>query len=404
MGWQRIVRESLAILGLTGCVGGCSAQTVTLLPPEERGPELAARIAAAGGGGAPTAETRGQMPEPPTTQTNKEPLDLPSTAATEAANGQAAGRIAATVNGEVIFTEEILFASRGELAALRNVPEPLHSQRVKEVLASSLSVIIDREVVIQDAFQKLQANDQAKKFLDKLKKLAREDFENNWLKKIRAATPEAKTEEEFRELLRRDGLTLEMIRRQWERNYMKMEYLRIRISGALDRIGHPQVVEYYEQHPEDFKVEDAVNWQDLFVDASRHPNREAARSHAQSLVQRARNGEDFLKLVEEFDNGDSKLRQGEGEGHRPGEVSPHEAEAVLFKLKDGDVALVEMTNGFHVVRLVKRDRAGVRPFDEKVQKQIKDRLKSETFQREAKRMIADLRRQAIIVEYAKPPQ
>jgi parvulin-like peptidyl-prolyl isomerase len=402
MGWLRIVRGSLAVLGLAVCVGGCTAQTVAVIPSGERGPDLADRIAAAGARPGSAAESRGQMPESPIPHANKEGTDLSATAPLEMTTGQAAGRIAATVNGEVIFYEEVLFASRGELVSVHNMPEPLRSQKIKEVMSSALTILIDREVVLQDAFSKLGANPQTTKFLDKLKKLARDDFDNNWLRKVRAATPEAKTDEEFRELLRRDGLSLEMIRRQMERNFMKMEYLRWRVSGAIDKIGHPQILEYYEQHPEDFKIEDAVSWQDLFVDASRYPTREAARNFAESVAQRARSGEDFKHLVEQFDNGDSQLRQGEGEGHRRGEVSPHEAEAVLFSLNDGDVALVEMSGGFHIVHMVKRDRAGQRPFDDKVQKQIRDRLRSDIFQREAKRFINDLKRQAIIVPYGTP--
>ncbi len=51
------------------------------------------------------------------------------------------------------------------------------------------------------------------------------------------------------------------------------------------------------------------------------------------------------------------------------------------------------------MRVAKRDHAGTRPFDDKVQKQIRDKLRGELAQREIRRLVTDLKRKAII-EYA----
>jgi parvulin-like peptidyl-prolyl isomerase len=117
------------------------------------------------------------------------------------------------------------------------------------------------------------------------------------------------------------------------------------------------------------------------------------------LAQRVRSGEDFLKLSEEFDDGDSKLRKAQGLGRKRGEIKPPEVEAMLWKLKDGDVTVVEKLNGFHVIRLVKRQYAGLLPFDERTQKQIRDKLRSEIMQRETKRIVTELKRHAVIEVY-----
>ena len=76
---------------------------------------------------------------------------------------------------------------------------------------------------------------------------------------------------------------------------------------------------------------------------------------------------------------------------------------MLFnKLKDGDVAVVEMSQGFHVVRLVKREYAGPMPFDSKVQKQIRDKLRNQVFQREMDRLLKDLKEKAVIERASNP--
>src|SRR5262249_44392301 len=155
------------------------------------------------------------------------------------------------------------------------------------------------------------------------------------------------------------GLSLDSLKKQFERQFIYQEYLRFRAGPALERIGHEQLLDYYNGHAEEFQTVDSVDWQDLFVAVNRHPGPHAARQYAEGLPQRAVRGDDFVKLVQEFDNGDASYRNGEGFGHKRGEIKPAEAEPILFALKDGDVGpLVELTNGFHVVRLVKREHAG----------------------------------------------
>src|SRR5262249_36479461 len=150
-------------------------------------------------------------------------------------------------------------------------------------------------------------------------------------------------------------------------NFIAMEYLRHLIEPHLSKIGHLQILEYYEKHPEEFQVEDSVQWQDLFVATARHPHHEAARKVAEVLAERVRRGESFVALAKEFDNGDSSLRaNAEGVGRKPGEIRPVEAEKALFSLKDGQVGpLIEMRTGFHVVKVIKRQHAGKKPFDDK---------------------------------------
>ena len=140
-----------------------------------------------------------------------------------------------------------------------------------------------------------------------------------------------------------------------------------------------------------------MKWQDIFILASRFPSRETAKQFAEQLRNRAAAGEDFARLASQYDNGTSSYQGGEGFGHRPGEIKPPEAESFLFQMRDGAVGpLVEITNGFHIIRLVKRQYAGRMPFDEKTQKRIKDKLRGEVFDREMKRIVNDLKRKAVI--------
>ena len=101
--------------------------------------------------------------------------------------------------------------------------------------------------------------------------------------------------------------------------------------------------------------------------------------------------------MKEFDQGDSSWRQGEGEGHRPGEIRPVELEPVLFGLKAKEVGpVVEVTHGFHVVKVTKREYTGRKPLDDDLQAEIRKKLMNEMASREQRRILVELRRKASI--------
>jgi parvulin-like peptidyl-prolyl isomerase len=330
---------------------------------------------------------RAQKPDPAAKPADN-PLNLPANAGHGPGNKSA--RIRAVVNGDAILDEEVMAAAYGNLLNARTDAER------EEIYKQKLTELIEREVILQDAFAKLIKGG-GQKFLDQLRQAASREFDKQWLQKVMAGNG-YKDEAEFRRFMRANGMPLDIVRRQWERNFIAMEYMRHRVEPAINRIGHLQIVEFYEKHPDQFQVDDSVQWQDLFIASARHPSREAARAFAESLAQRIAHGEDFYKLAKEFDNGESCFRENaEGIGRKHGEVKPPEVEPVVFRLRDGQVGpLVELPSGFHVVKVVKRQQAGRRPLDEKVQKEIRDKLRNEVFQIEMKRIVNELKRKAII--------
>jgi parvulin-like peptidyl-prolyl isomerase len=278
------------------------------------------------------------------------------------------------------------------LIATQSLPEPERSVRRKQAFEKQLQQLIEREVTLQDMFAKLK--DKAT-VLDKLKEAASKEFEKK-IQELRRRS-NVKSDDEFKAMLGQQGMSLAGVRRQVERNFMAMEYMRNRILPAIERISHQQITEYYNQHPEEFQIQDNVTWQDIFIDAGKFPNRQAARQFAEDLAAKARTGADFPNLVAQYDNGDSSYRNGEGYGHRKGEIKPTEAEPQLFQMRDGDIgSIVELANGFHVIKLVKREYAGLKPLDEKTQAAIRNKLQSETWDREYKRIVAELKRGAAI--------
>jgi hypothetical protein len=337
--------------------------------------------------------TRSQKPENDTASRSKTGslLDQVSYPAPVASEGEVAARIRASVNGTAILDDELREAVYPQLLALRSLPEPLRSEQQKKILEQELQHLIEREVILQDALARLKDRPQV---VEKLKEAAGKDFDKKM--QLLRKSSNLKSDEEFKAFLRAQGLTLAGVKRQVERNFMAMEYMRNRVVSAIDRVGHQEITDYYEAHPEEFQIADSVTWQDIFIDASQFRTRDEARALVENIIAQARNGADFLKLVNQHDKGDSSYRNGEGYGHRRGEIKPPQAETTLFQMHDGDVSLVELTNGFHVIRLVKRQYAGRQPLDAKTQTAIRNKLQNMVWDQEYKRILADLKRKATI--------
>jgi parvulin-like peptidyl-prolyl isomerase len=238
--------------------------------------------------------------------------------------------------------------------------------------------------------------------VQKLREAADKEFETQWIKPILRGNPQFKSEAEFKAALRSENISLDMMKRQWTRHFMADQFMRQMVQTAVDKIGHPQILDYYTKHPEEFQVPDSVQWEDIFVAEALHPPRAAARDRAEAILARLRQGEKVEQLLKEkLNDGDSGSRGGAGKGSKHGEIQPTVVEATLFQLKDGEAALVEIESGYHVIRVVKREYAGMIDFsDPKMQKRIKDKLRNEIGQDAMKKLAKKLRSEAV-VEYTK---
>jgi peptidyl-prolyl cis-trans isomerase SurA len=305
---------------------------------------------------------------------------------------QVAVRVRAQVNGVAILDSEVKEACYPQLLATQSLPEPERSARRAEIFRQQLEQIIDREVILQDLYQRLAKQ---KRVLEKLDEAADKEFDKR-LKTIKEHNKNIKTDEDLKKAFTSMNLSIDGFRRQVKRDFMAREYMRNLVFPTVDSgIGLPQIREYYMQHPEEFKQDDRVEWQDIFVDQSKYASREEARRTAQYVAKLASSGQDFLKLSAQYDKENSGFGKAEGLGQKRGEIRPTECEAYLFQLKPGEVGpVIELPTGFHVFRLVKREFAGQTPFNDQVQDEIRKKLQMQIAEREWKYMLTDLKKKA----------
>lgn len=387
-GGRRRVLGAAGVLGfgLAGCVSG-------------GGPVV--RDAARPAADAILADAPALLPQIPVSSTTatrgQSGGDVQPVAGTTAQTGQVAVKLRATVNGIPILDDEVREAMAQYVGELIQAPEAVRPQLQQQIYERELQRLVERELVLEEALRRIKAAGKDS-IMKELQKAATAEADKR-LRDIKAAV-KARSDDEFKAMLQSQGLTVGGMRRQYERNFMMMEYVRNMVYPMVDRIGLQQVRDYYEQHPAEFTTDDKVTWQDIFIDASRFPTPAAARQYAEQVRALAAAGQDFPTLVKQYDCGDSRLRNGAGLGQKRGEIVPQQVEPTVWALKAGEVGpVIDLGFGLHIVRVAERQYAGLKPFDVPCQADVRNKLRNQIADREFKRIVDELKKKATVVVY-----
>jgi hypothetical protein len=305
-------------------------------------------------------------------------------------------RVVAMIGPDVVVTDdEVWQMVRQKAFEYVHLADAERKAREKELFREELRTLIERELILSDFVAKIkkQKPEVLYQLEEETQQMAHRQIKE--FKRRNGITSEA----QFTAAMKAQGLTIKTFRRHLERNAMLNIYLGQFLHDLGKRTSLAEVRLYYDSHPDELRVEDRVKWLDLFV-SYRHPrfgNTVEARRYAEDLLRRARAGEDFVKLVKECGHGDSALRDGEGAGQKRGEITPRELEPVVFGLAAGEIkGPVATQTGFHIIKVLERDVAGVRPFDEKTQAAIRARIAALAQKAEYEKLIETLWRKTTV--------
>lgn len=195
------------------------------------------------------------------------------------------------------------------------------------------------------------------------------------------------------ELARKENLGQDEVTRLANRldycQVLQGAYLSDLEKNAAKLVSDAEIGDYYKEHSDDFaevrvrhvlistqpKPDDQGNKKGTDKDEKpRTLSNEEARKKAQAVLDRARKGEDFAKLAEQYsDDPGSNKRGGEYDFFPRGQMVP-EFEDAAFALKPGEISDVVQTQfGLHIIKLEAR-RPGPPLSDPKVRQRIIDTL------------------------------
>jgi parvulin-like peptidyl-prolyl isomerase len=207
------------------------------------------------------------------------------------------------------------------------------------------------------------------------------------------------TDEQLKEALKQEGMTLADLRRNIER---RMLVSRVEQNEILGRIAVSEVEarEYYDAHLGEFTTPPSVTLREIFItlpgDGKPTPAEEtAARDKADQVRQRATAGEAFEKLAAELSDAPSKANAGLIGPLNVADLSP-ELRKMVEAMKPGQISeTLRSPRGYQILKLESSTPPETLPFDQ-AKAQISDRVFTDKRREEYDKFLARLRSQAII--------
>lgn len=198
--------------------------------------------------------------------------------------------------------------------------------------------------------------------------------------------------------LQEEGFTKESFRRHIERMIAAKHYLDGLRLEALE-VSDAEVERYYHDNerrltlPEQVRVRHILlTWKPLGT----QDDRAAIRNQMQPILERARSGDDFAALAEEFsDDYATRTTGGDTGFFQRGDMVPA-FEKTAFAMQPGEISdPVETSFGVHIIRLAERNKSRLVPFDE-VREQLREHVRQERMEAAVRDEIDQLRAAADI--------
>jgi parvulin-like peptidyl-prolyl isomerase len=305
------------------------------------------------------------------------------------------GQVAATVNGQPIFAEDILKQMPLEMAdglarAEREAPPDEFRKIRQHFIKMNLQPHIERELLLQALKSKIK-DDQLKGIQKQIDAAYNTEGLPHALKMAGVAT-----EAELEEALQKRGSSIEVLREQFRNRELGQQYLG---SKALPKTGfdRPDVLKYYQEHKEEYAIRAQAKWEQIRFLYSKYDGKEGARKKAEAIIERLENGEEFAAIARECSDGPTaSSRGGLREWTTEGTLKDKEIERALYAQPVGEIGPpIETENSIEIVRVIQRKPSGYESFTA-VQEDIKMMLKNKLYQKAVVALIKDLREKATI--------
>ena len=174
----------------------------------------------------------------------------------------------------------------------------------------------------------------------------------------------------------------------------KVKYALIDMQAIRQRtqVSAEDVRREYEQNQEQYSTPEQVRASHILFKTEGKDEAEV-RKQAEAVLKRAKAGEDFAKLANEYTEEEvGKTRGGDLDFFGRGQMAK-EFEDAAFALKPGEISdIVKTQFGLHIIKLTDRRAAATKSLDE-VKGQIEDQIKWERAQAEAQALADDLDKQ-----------
>lgn len=150
---------------------------------------------------------------------------------------------------------------------------------------------------------------------------------------------------------------------------LKLKYLTFTFEeiGNKIEIDQDRIATYYNDNKDQFNVAEKRQARHILLKATEDESEEIhaqKKKQAESVLQLARNGEDFSELAKEYSDGPSKSVGGELGSFPAGRMVPP-FDSAVFSMNEGEISDIVTTRfGYHIILLEKIEPASTRSLEE----------------------------------------
>jgi len=290
-----------------------------------------------------------------------------------AVRGEVIERVIVKVNGDIVTQSEFEARQIAAVQQARIAPEQVEKY-LRENNAHILQEAIDDLLLVQ------RAADLGIKL--------RPEFVKEIIEGIKKDNKIA-SDDELQQQLKREGMTLEELKRNIERNVLKRQVMQRELESKVT-VTEDDTKAWYEANKAEYTKPATVHLQQLVVRADAK-----TPSLAADLVARARGGEDLAELAKAYAAAPTKATVSDLGVLRKGDLAPA-MEKIAFALAPGQISdAVPTPDGFRVLKLVEKTEGSVVPYED-ARAEIQRRLTQTRGNEQVEKYLAGLREKAIV--------
>jgi parvulin-like peptidyl-prolyl isomerase len=291
------------------------------------------------------------------------------------------------VNGEIITEFDIRreVANAFQIAREKYGEEGLQ-RKEREIISKGIDELIDRKILVQEAKKVVLADPEKA-----------EAIERNLDAFVQGAVEDVGSVYKFYELAHKQGINPLKKRAELKEDLLVEEIMRDNVYRKI--VVTPKGIKrYYQEHTDEFTREGSLSFRHILLMFSRYETKEEAKSAAEDILNRLKDGEEFGDLAKEYSRGPHSDEGGLWESD---EVKDFRKDLVakISNLKEGEISpIIDSSFGHHIFKIEEIIPTQTLTFQQ-AQNEIRNTLFREDFVKKRKEYLRKLRKDVVIKRY-----
>lgn len=159
-----------------------------------------------------------------------------------------------------------------------------------------------------------------------------------------------------------------------------------------EEITHEEMLTWYQAHLKEFEHPAKARWEELMVSFAQHSNHGEAYALLAGLGNRVLAGASLADVAKSASEGTTAREGGQWDWTHEGSLSSEDVNKAIFTQLVGQLSpkILESADGYHIIRVVERQELTRTSFAD-AQKQIKDSIRKERFEKRYQAFIKEIR-------------